>query len=131
MSGKINTDVNEGEAVFSPDGNTIYFSRCDVYDNETQGCRIYMATRVPATLDDKGKKSKKNKSSKSKKGKKHSNATPWGVAQNIAEAAAEAAAEANEVRPGEWNEPVALILGDTAYNYLPPGTSTPPSAAMA
>ncbi|MBP3740406.1 MAG: PD40 domain-containing protein [Bacteroidales bacterium] len=124
VSGKINTDVNEGEAVFSPDGNTIYFSRCDVYDNETQGCRIYMATRVPATLDDKGKKSKKNKSSKSKKGKKHSNATPWGVAQNIAEAAAEAAAEANEVRPGEWNEPVALILGDTAYNYLYPAISS-------
>lgn len=124
VSGKINTDVNEGEAVFSPDGNTIYFSRCDVYDNETQGCRIYMATRVPATLDDKGKKSKKNKSSKSKKGKKHSNATPWGVAQNIAEAAAEAASEANEVRPGEWNEPVALILGDTAYNYLYPAISS-------
>ena len=117
-TGRINTDVNEGEAAFSPDGNTVYFSRCDVKENEVQGCRIYVATRKPADLD--GKKGKKKQSSGSKDKKKHSNATPWGIAQNIAEAAA----AANEVKPGEWTQPTVLYLGDTAYNYLYPAISS-------
>ena len=115
-TGRINTGVNEGEACFSPDGNTVYFSRFDVVDNETSHGRIYVATKRPEEMKDKkGKKSQNTKKDK----KKHSNATPWGIAQNIADAVA----EGNEVKPGEWNEPTVLYLGDTAYNYLYPAIS--------
>lgn len=115
-TGRINTNVNEGEACFSPDGNTVYFSRFDIVDNETSHGRIYMATRKPEELD---KKKGKKTQSKNKK-QKHSNMTPWGMAQNIAEAVA----EGNEVKPGEWNEPTVIYLGDTAYNYLYPAISS-------
>ena len=115
-TGRINTNVNEGEACFSPDGNTVYFSRFDIVDNETSHGRIYMATRKPEELD---KKKGKKTQSKNKK-QKHSNMTPWGMAQNIAEAAA----ENSEVKPGEWNEPTVIYLGDTAYNYLYPAISS-------
>ena len=59
-SGKVNTEVNEGEACFSPDGNTIYFSRCDARENQTQGCYIYYAKKGGSGLEGnkKGKKSK-------------------------------------------------------------------------
>ena len=59
-SGKINTDVNEGEACFSPDGNTVYFSRCDSRKNQTQGCYIYFSKKGSSSELDtkKGKKSK-------------------------------------------------------------------------
>lgn len=113
VSGKINTDVNEGEAVFSPDGNTIYFSRCDIYDNETQGCRIYMSTRTPATIEKKGK-GKKNAPAKNKKSKKGKDAAE--------EEAPETPKE--ELSPGEWSTPIPLILGDTIYNYLYPAISS-------
>lgn len=117
-SGKINTAVNEGEASFSPDGNTIYFSRCDVRENATQGCRIYMASKTPATIEKKGKKknsapAKKKKTTK-KKGKK-------GEAESEEE---ETEAPKKELAPGEWSEPIPLILGDTAYNYLYPAISS-------
>ena len=117
-SGKINTAVNEGEASFSPDGNTIYFSRCDVRENATQGCRIYMASKTPATIEKKGKKknsapAKKKKTTK-KKGKK-------GEAEFEEE---ETEAPKKELAPGEWSEPIPLILGDTAYNYLYPAISS-------
>ena len=116
-SGKINSPVNEGEIVFSPDGNTLYFSRCDVSENETKGCRIYMASRTPATLDKKGKKggkapakgSTKGKNDKGGKGKKGEEAD---------------AAQSNAPAPGEWSDPVAINLGDTTYNYLYPAISS-------
>ena len=56
---KINTAVNEGEGVFSPDGSTIYFSRCDARKNENQSCYIYWANKSIAQLDDKPRKGKK------------------------------------------------------------------------
>ena len=115
VSGKINTDVNEGEAVFSPDGNTIYFSRCDIYDNETQGCRIYMSSRTPATIEKKGK-GKKNTPAKSKKNsKKGKGATDEEEADET---------QVKETAPGEWSEPIPLNLGDTIYNYLYPAISS-------
>lgn len=90
-NGKINTDVNEGEASFSPDGSTVYFSRCDARENQTQGCYIYTSSR--ASSGDKGKKGKK----KDKE-----------------------SASAN----GEWEDPVRINLGDTAYNYLYPAVTS-------
>ena len=115
-SGKINTGVNEGEPSFSPDGNTVYFSRCDVREKETLGCRIYTSSRAVATPDK--KKKKKNsaaqgpatKTKDSKKGKK-------GDEQNETTAASETPA-------GQWSEPTLVILGDTAYNYLYPAISS-------
>lgn len=90
-NGKINTDVNEGEASFSPDGSTVYFSRCDARENQTQGCYIYTSSRTSS--GDKGKKGKK----KDKE-----------------------SASAN----GEWEDPVRINLGDTAYNYLYPAVTS-------
>ena len=58
--GHINTGVNEGEACFSPDGKTVYFSRCDVRKNKSEGCYIYTATRNNNTLDTKKGKKKQN-----------------------------------------------------------------------
>ena len=115
-SGKINSSVNEGEMVFSPDGNTVYFSRCDVRLNETLGCRIYTSSRAVATPDKKkGKKktatpAKTTKSDKSAKGDK-------GGKQGEEPAA-------NEPAPGEWSDPVLVVLGDTAYNFLYPAISS-------
>lgn len=61
--GHINTAVNEGEAVFSPDGKVVYFSRCDVRKNKTEGCYIYTATRNSQSLDKKkGKKKQTDES---------------------------------------------------------------------
>ena len=64
VSGKINSPVNEGEAWFSPDGSTVYFSRCDSREHETQGCYIYFSKKGGATLEGKG----------GRKGKKDDNA---------------------------------------------------------
>ena len=89
-SGVINSPVNEGEAWFSPDGNEIYFSRCDSREHETQGCYIYYSRKGGASLDNKpGRKGKGSKNDE---------------------------AEAN----GEWSEPIKINLGDTTYNYLYP-----------
>lgn len=41
----INTDVNEGGATFSADGNTLYFTRCAIAKNTEGVCKIYMSTR--------------------------------------------------------------------------------------
>lgn len=114
--GRVNTSNNEGEACFSPDGTTIYFTRCDVVEHEDHGCAIYVAKKAPE--EKAGKKGKKTKSSKDKK--KHSNMTPWGMAQNIAESVA----EGMEVKAGEWNDAVRVNLGDTNYNYLYPAISS-------
>lgn len=64
VSGKINSPVNEGEAWFSPDGSTVYFSRCDSREHETQGCYVYFSKKGGATLEGKG----------GRKGKKDDNA---------------------------------------------------------
>ncbi len=93
VSGRINSEVNEGEAVFSLDGNTIYFSRCDARKNETQGCYIYYAKKGGASDGD----------IKNKRGGKKNNAE----------------ADMN----GEWSEAIKINLGDTMYNYLYPAIS--------
>lgn len=111
-SGKINTAVNEGEAIFSLDGNTIYFSRCDMRPNETLGCSIYTSSRAPASLDNKKKKKTTAPAKSKSKGKK-------GDADN-----SEAKPSSEEPKAGEWSEPVRVNLGDTAYNYLYPAISS-------
>ena len=91
QTGKINSPVNEGEAVFSADGSTVYYSRCDRKEHEFQGCYIYYSTKGDAKLDSKGKGGKKG----GKKG-------------------------GNEEMAGEWSDPVRIEIGDTAFNYLYP-----------
>ena len=112
-SGKINTQVNEGEPCFSPDGNTIYFTRCDIRDKEVLGCRIYTAQRAVATLDDKKSKkkapAKKTKTTQAQKGKKGKQDTD---------------AASDQPAPGEWSNPVMVNLGDTTYNFLYPAVSS-------
>lgn len=57
----INSSVNEGEIWFSPDGNCIYFSRCDYSEHETHGCYVYYSTKGSASLQDKpARKGKKD-----------------------------------------------------------------------
>lgn len=56
QTGNINSPVNEGEACYSPDGRSLYFSRCDSREHETQGCYIYFTTKGSPSLDKKGKK---------------------------------------------------------------------------
>lgn len=90
-SGHVNTDVNEGEPVFSKDGRTIYFSRCDAKEHQTQGCYIYYAKKGAAS-DEGNKKGKNNK-----KGK-----------------------DDDASLNGEWSEAIRINLGDTMYNYLYP-----------
>ena len=111
-NGVINTGVNEGEAIFSPDGNTVYFSRCDINAEKVSGCRIYTSSRTPATLDKKKKKTAPKKSQSTKtKGKK-------GNKDNTEEV------NTKEPAPGEWSTPVMVNLGDTTYNYLYPAISS-------
>ena len=118
-SGKINTGVNEGEASFTPDGNTIFFSRCDVRENESLTCRIYTSTKVQETLDKKSSKkgtkkgTKKSTKKKKKKGQK-----------DDAEAEEPVQEGGEEVAPGEWTTPVYVHLGDTAYSFLYPAISS-------
>ncbi|MBR4738829.1 MAG: PD40 domain-containing protein [Bacteroidales bacterium] len=110
-TGKINTAVNEGEPCFSPDGSTVYFTRCDIREKETLGCRIYTSSRAVATPDKKKKKTPARKApAKEAKGKKDG------------KAATEPSAD--ETPAGEWSEPVMLVLGDTAFNYLYPAISS-------
>ncbi len=106
--GRINTEVNEGEASFTPDGNMVFFSRCDVRENESLRCRIYTASKEPETLDKKGKKGKKTTTPAKKKGKKGETAEPT----------------ENKPAPGEWSTATYVHLGDTAYSYLYPAISS-------
>lgn len=115
-SGKINTAVNEGEPSFTPDGNTVFFSRCDIRENESLLCRIYTSSKAPETLDKKkGKKTiakkKTNKKNPKKNGKK-------GESEEAPEA------PVKETKAGEWSDPVYVHLGDTAYSYLYPAISS-------
>lgn len=121
-TGKINSAVNEGEPSFTPDGNTIFFSRCDVREKETLGCRIYTSQRAVETPDKKKKKKTaatrtpaKNNNAKSTRGGKGNK----GEADESAEAPA-----APETPAGQWSEPVLVMLGDTAFNYLYPAVSS-------
>jgi peptidoglycan-associated lipoprotein len=122
QSGKINTAVNEGEPTFTPDGNTVFFARCDVRENETLNCRIYTSRRTPEETD--AKKGKKSASKKKKKAptKKKKNTKKKG-AKDEAEQETEAPAT-EELKPGEWSTPVYVHLGDTAYSYLYPAISS-------
>jgi len=116
-SGKINTAVNEGEASFTPDGNMIFFSRCDVRENETMTCRIYTATKAVQTLDKKGKKDAKKDGKKKKKSKKPKKGQEAEAEEPVQESG-------EEVAPGEWSTPVYVHLGDTAYSFLYPAISS-------
>ena len=110
----INTSSNEGEACFSPDGNTIYFSRCKIVEHETHGCAIYTTTKA-STVDKKKKTAKKSapkKDTKKKKSKKDKDND------------SEEQQQQEELAPGEWATPVAINLGDTNYNYLYPAISS-------
>lgn len=118
-SGKINTAVNEGEPSFTPDGNMVFFTRCDIRENTTSLCRIYSSTRTPETLDKKGKKGtakkktlKKTTKKKGKKGKDIDDEQPAEMEQPT------------ELKAGEWSEPVYVHLGDTAYSYLYPAITS-------
>lgn len=113
---KINTYSNEGEACFSPDGNTIYFTRCEIYEQESHGCAIFTASK--AVAPDKKKKSAKksgskttSKTSPTKKGGKKG-----------AETTDEKPAE--QLEPGDWSTAVRIDLGDTIYNYLYPAITS-------
>ena len=118
QSGKINTSSNEGEACFSPDGNTIYFSRCKVVEHETHGCAIYTSTKAAQVDKKKAKAAKKSKNTPSKKTTKKKGKG------SKTEEEPEQAAPAEELAPGEWATPVAINLGDTSYNYLYPAISS-------
>ncbi|MCQ2295221.1 MAG: OmpA family protein [Bacteroidales bacterium] len=125
-SGKINTSNNEGEACFSPDGNTIYFTRCDIVEHESHDCAIYTATKAVAP-DKKKKAAKKSAPAKKTdtKGKKGKDADKGGNdkkgknSKNSTETASE-----EELAPGEWSTPVKINLGDSIYNYLYPAITS-------
>ena len=55
----INSPANEGQACFSPDGKTIYFTRCESRENQTLGCAIYTSVKENPALEDGKKRSKK------------------------------------------------------------------------
>lgn len=118
-TGKINSAVNEGEPSFTPDGNTVFFSRCDIRENETVRCRIYTSNRTPQNLDDKKKKKKTIKKKTTSKNKKKKGAKGDEGAE-----AETPAVESEEPKPGEWSEATYVHLGDTAYTFLYPAISS-------
>ena len=118
-TGKINSAVNEGEPSFTPDGNTVFFSRCDIRENETVRCRIYTSSRTPQNLDDKKKKKKTVKKKTTSKNKKKKGAKGDEGAE-----AETPAVESEEPKPGEWSEATYVHLGDTAYTFLYPAISS-------
>lgn len=118
-TGKINSAVNEGEPSFTPDGNTVFFSRCDIRENETVRCRIYTSNRTPQNLDGKKKKKKTVKKKKTSKNKKKKGAKGDEGAE-----AETPAVESEEPKPGEWSEATYVHLGDTAYTFLYPAISS-------
>ena len=130
-TGKINTSNNEGEACFSPDGMTIYFSRCNVVEHEDHNCAIYTATKAGAADKKKGKKtvkktttkkkdSKKDKKDKDDKDDKDDKKGKKGKKDKDENTEP----EPEEVAPGEWSTPVRINLGDTTYSYLYPAISS-------
>ena len=119
-TGKINSGVNEGEPSFTPDGNTVFFSRCDIRENETVRCRIYTSVRTPQTLDDK----KKKKTVKKKTTKKKTTKKKKGASEEAAENEGAEATPAEEPKPGEWSDATYVHLGDTNYTFLYPAISS-------
>ena len=122
-SGKINTSSNEGEACFSADGNTIYFSRCKIVEHETHGCAIYTSTKAVAA-DKKKKAAKKETTKKTAKKSKSKDKGNKGKDKKGGKEEDKTAQEQEEVAPGEWATPVAINLGDTMYNYLYPAITS-------
>lgn len=121
-TGKINSAVNEGEPSFTPDGNTVFFSRCDIRENETVRCRIYTSNKATQSLDDKKKKKtvkKKTTKKKTTKGKKKKGAKDDDAAEEEI-----AATPTEEPKPGEWSTPTYVHLGDTTYTFLYPAISS-------
>ena len=90
----INTTANEGQACFSPDGKTIYFTRCEAKENQTLGCAIYTSVKENPALDKDAKKKRSNKK--------------------------DPMADLNMV----WSTPKLIHLGDTDYNYLYPAITS-------
>ena len=121
-TGAINSASNDGEAIFSPDGNTIYFTRCEARANEDLKCGIFTAQRAQASLDKKGKKAAKPKpAAKTAKDAKGSKAS---AAKGGKNAKGNDEPEQREVKPGEWSDAVRINLGDTAYDYRYPAISS-------
>lgn len=113
--GIVNTEgQNEGEAVFAPDGSVIYFNRCDVAEGKTHGCYIYVAKKKGATLEP-NKKGKKGKASTAAKNNKANTTKNGGN---------EFDDSSDEMIVSDWESPVRLPLGDTAFNYLYPAISS-------
>ena len=123
-TGRINTAVNEGESSFSPDGNTVYFSRCEVRANEVSGCRIYMASRVPEQTDKKAKKKKSTAVPAKGAKKSKTDSSKEDKDKGGKKASSKSSASESEPAPGEWGEAVVVYLGDTAFNYLYPAISS-------
>lgn len=44
VKGAINSEFDEGSCTFDPDGNTMYFTYCPIYENKVAGCKIYKST---------------------------------------------------------------------------------------
>ena len=123
-SGRINTSNNEGEACFSPDGNTIYFSRCDVVEHEEHNCAIYTATK--ASAQDKDKRKNKNKKEKGEKKPSKKN-PPKPLSPRLSDnddGTNDSDAPKSDTVKSDWSAPVRINLGDTTFNYLYPAISS-------
>lgn len=62
-AGIINTKANESEASFTGDGNTVFFTRCNVIEFRDNNCQVYVTVRVQPEQDSKGKKKTKKEES--------------------------------------------------------------------
>ncbi len=121
-TGKINTSSNEGEACFSPDGNTLYFSRCKIVEHEKNSCAIYTTSKAVADNKKKKKTTAKKKSPAKQAADKKAAGKKGGKKDGKDDGQPEEK-PAEEVAPGEWATPVRIELGDTSYNYLYPAIS--------
>jgi peptidoglycan-associated lipoprotein len=119
-SGIINTAVNEGEPSFTPDGSTVFFTRCIIRENESVRCRIYTSQKAQEQLDSKKKKKKEQVKKKTKKKKSNKKKGK----EDEEEMEEEEQTPAAETKPGEWGESSYVHLGDTAYSYLYPAISS-------
>lgn len=59
----INTHANESEASATADGNTVFFTRCNVIEHRDNNCQVYVTVRVQPEQDTKGKKKSKKEES--------------------------------------------------------------------
>ncbi|MBR5028287.1 MAG: OmpA family protein, partial [Bacteroidales bacterium] len=59
----INTHANESEASATADGNTVFFTRCNVIEHRDNNCQVYVTVRVQPEQDTKGKKKAKKEES--------------------------------------------------------------------